>query len=272
MAQIDIAQEIADLRDQIRYHNRRYYELDDPEIPDAEYDRLFRRLQTLEKEHPELQAADSPTLTVGGQPNRQFATVTHEVPMLSLDNVFTREQLDAFDQRVRSKLETEATVEYSVEPKLDGMAISIRYEQGRIAVAATRGDGKTGEDVTHNVKTIRSLPDQLSGSVLPDVLEVRGEVFMPLEGFEEMNAKARKAGDKTFANPRNATAGSLRQLDPVIAAARPLDLFVYGVGVVDGLKLPDTHAGILGALANLGLAGLSGKQHCRGCGWLPGSV
>ena len=241
------------LRKQIRQHNRLYYELDDPEIPDAEYDRLFRRLRELEDEYPELLSADSPTRQVGGSGRQEFTQVEHSIAMLSLDNVFSEEQLEAFDQRVRERLEVEDPVEYAVEPKLDGTAISIRYEAGELVVGATRGDGRTGEDVTHNVRTIKTLPTRLKSSKIPAVLEVRGEVFLPLAGFEAMNAAARAKGDKTFANPRNAAAGSLRQLDPKIAAARPLDIFIYGVGAHDGFKLPETHSDTLASLASFGL-------------------
>ncbi len=241
------------LRAQIRQHNRLYYELDDPEIPDAEYDRLFTRLRELEDQYPELHSADSPTREVGGRARQEFTQVEHSIAMLSLDNVFSEEQLEAFDQRVCDRLEVDGPVEYSVEPKLDGTAISIRYEAGELVVGATRGDGRTGEDVTHNVRTIRNLPAQLKSSKIPAVLEVRGEVFLPIAGFEAMNAAARAKGDKTFANPRNAAAGSLRQLDPKIAAGRPLDIFIYGVGAHEGFELPATHSETLARLARMGL-------------------
>ena len=247
-----VGQRVAELRAAVRHHNARYYEQDDPEIPDAEYDRLFRELVSLEQEYPELQSADSPTQLVGGRAQKEFAPVKHAIAMLSLGNAFSEDELYAFNQRVLDRLERTEPVEYSVEPKLDGMAISIRYENGRLAVAATRGDGRTGEDVTHNVRTIKSLPEQIGGNNPPAVLEVRGEVFMPVARFEAMNAKARKAGEKTFANPRNATAGSLRQLDAAVAAERPLDIFVYGIGVSEGADAPNTHSGVLELLASFG--------------------
>ncbi|MGI9318049.1 MAG: NAD-dependent DNA ligase LigA [bacterium] len=247
------AERVQSLREQIRHHNRLYYELDSPDIPDAEYDRLFRELQALEEQHPELLTENSPTQQVGGRAQQQFAPVEHIVAMLSLDNVFSDEQLQAFDQRVKDKLEDEAQVEYSVEPKLDGTAISVRFEDGQLAVAATRGDGRTGEDVTHNVLTIKNLPHELTGKSPPAVLEVRGEVFIPLDGFAAMNEAARKKDQKVFANPRNAAAGSLRQLDSQVAAARPLQIFIYGVGVHEGFDLPDSHSETLARLAELGL-------------------
>jgi DNA ligase (NAD+) len=241
------------LREQIRYHNRRYYDLDEPEIPDVEYDRLFRELKQLEAKHPELASEDSPTRQVGGKRQQQFAPVEHAMAMLSLDNVFSEEQLEAFDQRVRERLEDDAPVEYSVEPKLDGAAVSIRYERGRLVVAATRGDGRTGEDVTHNVLTIKNLPHSLTGKNLPPVLEVRGEVFLPLAGFNAMNDAARDKGEKAFANPRNAAAGSLRQLNAQVAAERPLEIFIYGVGAHEGFALPASHSETLSSLASMGL-------------------
>ncbi len=241
------------LREQIDQHNYRYHVLDDPQIPDAEYDRLFQQLLKLEAQYPDLVTPDSPTQRVGGEPLAGFAQVPHAVPMLSLDNAFSAEDIIAFDKRVRERLESDDEVAYAVEPKLDGMAISLRYEQGSFVQAATRGDGRTGEDVSHNVKTIAAVPMRLHGRGFPQVLEVRGEVYMPLAGFEAMNAAARKSGEKTFANPRNATAGSLRQLDPRVAAQRPLTIFVYGVGEVSGGELPDTHSKTLQRLADWGL-------------------
>ncbi|MCP4929274.1 MAG: NAD-dependent DNA ligase LigA [Gammaproteobacteria bacterium] len=243
---------VVELRTQIRHHNRRYYELDDPEIPDIEYDRLFLQLRELEAEFPELLTEDSPTQMVGGAAQKQFAPVKHSIAMLSLDNAFSNEQLGAFNQRVLDRLQQTEPVHYSVEPKLDGMAISIRYEAGKLVVAATRGDGRTGEDVTHNVLTINSLPKILKGTTVPSLLEVRGEVFMPSAGFEALNKMARQRGEKTFANPRNATAGSLRQLDSTVAAERPLDIFIYGVGAYEGIELPGSHSDVLLVLADLG--------------------
>ena len=242
----------AQLRRDIEYHNYRYYILDDPEIPDAEWDRLLRELRALESEHPELVTADSPTQRVGVTPTDEFAEVRHRVPMLSLDNAFTDEDLRAFDRRVRERLGTGDEIDYSAEPKLDGLAISVTYENGVFVRAATRGDGTTGEDVTANVRTIRSLPLHLQGKA-PPLFEARGEVFMPIAGFERMNAEAAKRGEKVFANPRNAAAGSLRQLDPRITAQRPLDIFFYAVGAIEGVDLPPLHSQTLELLRGLGL-------------------
>jgi DNA ligase (NAD+) len=249
---VDKQELVEELRDQIRHQNRRYYELDDPEIPDIEYDRLFVQLRELEAEFPELLTEDSPTQNVGGAAQKQFSPVKHSIAMLSLDNAFSEAQLAAFNKRVLDRLQQTEPVNYSVEPKLDGMAISIRYEAGKLVVAATRGDGRTGEDVTHNVLTIHSLPKLLKGDAPPAILEVRGEVFMPSAGFEALNERARQRGEKTFANPRNATAGSLRQLDSAIAAERPLDIFIYGVGAHEGITLPASHSEVLSMLADFG--------------------
>ncbi|MCW8841221.1 MAG: NAD-dependent DNA ligase LigA [Gammaproteobacteria bacterium] len=248
----DVIQRAAKLREQIAYHNYRYYALDDPEIPDVEYDRLFRGLQELEQDYPQLVTHDSPTQRVGAEPLKGFAEVRHAIPMLSLGNVFSEEALADFDRRVREGLGVEEVV-YCVEPKLDGLAISIRYEDGLLVRAATRGDGTTGEDVTQNVRTIEAVPLKLYGDAYPAVLEVRGEVYMPRAGFEALNARQREKGEKTFANPRNAAAGSLRQLDPRITATRPLTIYCYGVGVVEGTELPDHHYAILQQLKEWGL-------------------
>ena len=242
------------LREEIREHDYRYYVLDEPDVPDAEYDRLFRELKELEEQHPDLVTEDSPTRRVGGQPLEGFDQVEHRVPMLSLDNAFSAEDVEAFDRRIRERLESDDDIVYAVEPKLDGVAISLRYEGGVFVQAATRGDGRTGEDVTHNVRTIRAVPAVLRGSGYPDELEVRGEVYMPLAGFEALNDAARTAGEKTFANPRNAAAGSLRQLDPAVAAKRPLTMFVYGSGAVAGGQLPGTHSETLARFAAWGLS------------------
>jgi DNA ligase (NAD+) len=247
---------IESLRDEIRYHNYRYHTLDDIEIPDAEYDRLMRELQELEKNYPELVTADSPTQRVGAEPSAELKTVKHRLPMLSLDNVFTEEELREFHQRVAEKLEFEDSapdLRYSAEPKLDGAAVSLLYENGVLVRGATRGDGTTGEDITHNVRTIDSVPLRLIGAGFPETLEVRGEVFMPRAGFEAYNEKARKAGEKTFVNPRNAAAGSLRQLDPKLTSERPLDMYVYSVGMVDGGELPDCHSEVISRLGEWGL-------------------
>ena len=244
------------LREQIRYHNYRYHVLDDPEVPDAEYDRLIRELQALEKKHPELITPDTPTQRVGDAPVSSFGTIRHELPMLSLDNAFTEDELQDFHRRVMDRLEIEDGGDafvYSAEPKLDGAAVSLLYEEGRLIRGATRGDGTTGEDITHNVRTIEAVPLKLRGRNFPRVLEVRGEVFMPKAGFEAYNLKAREADQKTFVNPRNAAAGSLRQLDPRLTAERPLDVYFYSVGLVKDGELPGRHSEILDQLQEWGL-------------------
>lgn len=244
---------IAQLRSEIDEHNYRYYVLDEPSVPDAEYDRLFRELKALEAEHPELVTPESPTQRVGGEALTAFGQVRHEVPMLSLGNAFEEQDLTDFDRRVRDGLGLDGgVVEYSCEPKLDGLAVSLLYENGQLVRGATRGDGTTGENITANVRTVRNIPLRLHGHGWPVLLEVRGEIYMPKAGFEALNAKALEQGGKTFANPRNAAAGSLRQLDPRITASRPLELCAYGIGQTDGV-LPDTHIGILEALKGWGL-------------------
>jgi DNA ligase (NAD+) len=248
-----VAARVAELRERLEYHNYRYYVLDDPEIPDAEYDRMFRELQALESEHPELCSEDSPTRRVGGAPVAGFETVTHIVPMLSLDNAFSAEELVAFDRRVRERLGSEDAIEYSSETKLDGTAISLLYRDGRLERGATRGDGQTGEDVTHNVRTIESVPLRLRGKRHPGVLEVRGEVYMPKAGFAALNSRLAREGAKTFVNPRNAAAGTLRQLDPRIAASRPLEFFAYGVGHSDNGAMPGRHSETLQLLKSWGV-------------------
>ena len=253
MPSTSISAQIENLREQLRDHNYRYYVLDNPSVPDAEYDRLFRQLQQLEQEHPDLITHDSPTQRVGDQPLDVFSQVTHRISMLSLDNVFNDQDLQAFDRRVRDRLKTEDEIEYVCEPKLDGLAVSVRYENGVLVQAATRGDGQTGEDITQNIRTIQSLPLKLHGTGYPATLEVRGEVFMPSAGFEEMNRRAAEKGEKIFANPRNAAAGSLRQLDSRITAQRPLDMYCYGVGFVAGGDLAQTHFDNLQLLKSWGL-------------------
>ena len=240
----DAEDRLSELRRQIQHHNYRYYVLDDPEVPDSEYDRLMRELTALEKEHPELVTPDSPSQRVGAAPLAEFGEVRHAVPMLSLDNAFGEEDVRNFDRRVREKLEIEA-VEYVAEPKLDGLAISLVYEKGVLRRGATRGDGTTGEDVTQNVRTIRAIPLKLMGKGWPALLEVRGEVYMPKKGFEELNRRMAERGEKTYTNPRNTAAGSLRQLDPRITAERPLEFFAYGVGEVKLGSIPDRHSDIL---------------------------
>jgi DNA ligase (NAD+) len=247
-----VTKRVRQLRELLNHHNYRYYVLDDPEVSDAEYDRLLVELRQVEEKYPELVTPDSPTQRVGAAPVAEFGEVRHTVPMLSLENAFTEEDLVAFDVRVRDRLERNLDVEYYAEPKLDGLAINLRYEKGVLVQAATRGDGTTGEDVTHNVRTIKAIPLKLQGKV-PAVLDVRGEVFMPLAGFKTMNARALAANEKVFANPRNAAAGSLRQLDPRITASRPLDLFCYGWGAVDGWKLPDRHSEVIEQFRDWGL-------------------
>lgn len=248
-----LRKEIDRLKQQLNEHNYYYYVLDDPKISDAEYDKLFTRLKTLEEQYPHLLTPDSPTQRIGAAPLKQFASIQHEVPMLSLENAFDEEDVAAFDQRIQDRLKSTSSIEYCCEPKLDGVAISIRYVHGILKQAATRGDGYTGEDVTSNVKTIKMIPLQLRGQHLPEVLEVRGEIFMTKVGFEKLNALAAKSDEKIFANPRNAAAGSLRQLDPRITASRPLNIFFYGVGYTEGAKLPTKHYDILKKLSDWGL-------------------
>ena len=246
---------IESLREQIRHHNYRYHALDDPEIPDAEYDRLMRELQAIEEEHPELVTQDSPTQRVGDAPISAFDTVQHELPMLSLGNAFSEEELRDFHRRLlgRLQLEEDAEIIYSAEPKLDGAAVSLLYVDGVLVQGATRGDGNTGENITHNVRTIEAIPLRLIGKGYPSRLEVRGEVFMPKAGFEAYNEKARNAGEKTFVNPRNAAAGSLRQLNPKLTAERPLDMYAYSVGAVAGGILPLRHSEVISQLQEWGI-------------------
>ncbi len=244
--------EIDELRKQINYHSYRYYALDNPEITDAEYDRLMRRLQELETQYPESITPDSPTQRVGSAPLTAFQTVVHEMPMLSLDNAFSDEELLAFNQRILDRLKISGDIEYACELKLDGIAVSLLYRDGVLVRGATRGDGTNGEDITQNVRTINSIPLRLQGEGYPAVLEVRGEIYMPKAGFDALNDKARAAGEKLFVNPRNAAAGALRQLDSKITASRPLEMCAYSVGWVDGGSLPETHSGILQALKTWG--------------------
>jgi DNA ligase (NAD+) len=248
-----IRQRCAELREAIDYHNYRYYVLDSPAVPDAEYDRLMRELQDLEVRYPELVTPASPTQRVGAEPLPEFGEVVHEVPMLSLGNAFSDQEVLDFDRRVRDRLGVEE-VEYAAETKLDGLAVSLLYEEGRLVRGATRGDGMRGEDVTQNVRTIHAVPLRLRGKGYPSILEVRAEVFMTLEGFQRLNEDQRRRGEKVFANPRNAAAGSLRQLDARITAGRPLTLFCYGMGRVEPeAGLPGRHSDILAALKGWGL-------------------
>lgn len=233
--------EIDQLKKQLRHHEYQYHVLDAPEIPDAEYDKLMQRLKALEDMNPELITSDSPTQRVGAAPLSAFETVRHEIPMLSLDNVFDEESYLAFDKRVRDRLKNHNELTFCCELKLDGLAVSLLYENGEFVQAATRGDGTVGENITANVRTIRAIPLRLMGDNIPARVEIRGEVFMPQKGFEALNEEARRTDGKVFANPRNAAAGSLRQLDPRITAKRPLTFYCYGVGLVEGGTLPDTH-------------------------------
>jgi DNA ligase (NAD+) len=241
----------AALRELLHRYNYRYHALDDPEVPDAEYDRLMVELRALETQYPHLLTDDSPTQRVGAAPVSAFGEVVHRVAMLSLDNAFSDQEVRDFDRRIHERLADPESIRYSAEPKLDGLAISARYEKGVYVQGATRGDGETGEDITQNLKTIKALPLKIRGTA-PRVLEVRGEVFMPLAGFKRFNEEAIARGEKSFVNPRNAAAGSLRQLDPRMTAARPLDLFIYGVGVVEGGSLPPRHSATLQALRQMG--------------------
>lgn len=247
--QSEVAARITELRDQIETHNYRYYVLDDPVIPDAEYDGLLRELEKLEAEHPELVTPDSPTQRVGAEPAEGFETVTHDIPMLSLGNAFDDGEVAEFDRRIRDMLDRDH-VDYVAEPKLDGVAIALRYEDGKLVRAATRGDGRSGENVTSNVRTIEAVPLKLRGANVPDRLEVRGEIFMTRSGFKRLNRALAAEGQKNFVNPRNAASGSLRQLDPKLTAKRPLRFFCYQAATEAGL--PDRHSQILAVLREMG--------------------
>ena len=249
-----VVQEIDSLRERLDSWNYQYYVLDQPTVPDAEYDRCLRRLVELEREYPALLRPDSPTQRVGAAPLERFRQVTHEVPMLSLDNAFNEQDMLDFNRRLQDRLgDGEAPLEFACEPKLDGIAVSLLYRGGVLERAATRGDGSTGEDITHNVRTIPSVPLRLRGEGYPQVLEVRGEIYLPRAGFEQINARARAQGEKMFVNPRNAAAGSLRQLDARITATRPLEMCCYGVGLVSGGDLPAQHSAVLARLQQWGL-------------------
>ena len=248
----DILDRASELRDLINRYNSLYYVFDNPEVTDSEYDRLFNELKQIETDFPELLATDSPTQRVGGKALDKFNQITHAIPMLSLDNVFNTEELDAFDQRVRDWLNTNEPQIYAAEPKLDGLAISLRYEQGMLVQAATRGDGAIGEDVTANVRTIPTVPLKLVGTNIPDVIEIRGEIIMPKAGFDALNIKQVEEGKKPFVNPRNAAAGSLRQLDSKITASRPLAIYCYGLGDVVGMDRPETHSAAMTLIAAWG--------------------
>ena len=255
---LDIRGRIEELRELVRYHNRRYYVEDTPEISDAEYDALYKELEILENEHPELVTTDSPTQRIGGEPLEEFEQVMHAVPMLSLSNARKLEDLYEWDARVRRLLGDDEEPRYVTELKIDGLAVSLRYERGRFVRGATRGNGTIGEDVTANLRTVRSIPERLSGDY-PEVLEARGEVYIPLDRFEEFNGRQEAEGKRPFANPRNLAAGSIRQLDPRITAERPLAIFCYGVG--EGGERYESHSATLDALRSYGLRVNPHKVH-----------
>ncbi|MEQ1975898.1 NAD-dependent DNA ligase LigA [Xenorhabdus sp. SGI240] len=260
----NIIQKINELKTTLRHHEYLYHVMDAPEIPDAEYDRLMRELKALEEQHPEQVTADSPTQRVGAAPLTAFEQVRHEIPMLSLDNVFDEESYLAFDKRVRDRLKDGRDLVFCCELKLDGLAVSLLYENGELVQAATRGDGTTGENITANVRTICAIPLRLKGDNIPARVEIRGEVFMKQAGFERFNEEARRTGNKVFANPRNAAAGSLRQLDPRITARRPLTFYCYGVGVLEGGELPASHYERLMQFKRWGLPVNDNVKLCQG--------
>ncbi|HEX2238578.1 MAG TPA: NAD-dependent DNA ligase LigA [Gammaproteobacteria bacterium] len=249
----EIKTRVSQLRERLNHHNYRYYVLDDPEIPDAEYDRLLRELQSLEAQYPDLVSPDSPTQRVGAEPLKAFGEVTHKLPMLSLANAFTEDQMRAFDKRIRALLDCSKPIEYAAEPKLDGLAISLLYQNGVLVRGATRGNGVKGEDITQNVRTIHTVPLRLVDHEYPTLVEVRAEVYISKQDFERLNASARERGERTFVNPRNAAAGSLRQLDPRLTAKRPLSVFCYGVGKLEGQNPPDRQSALLEQLRAWGL-------------------
>lgn len=256
------------LKDELNKHAYQYYVLDEPLVTDSEYDRLLRELQAIEDKHPDWITEDSPSQRVGGEPLKAFSQVQHELPMLSLDNAFSDEELIAFDQRLKDRLKNNDDIEYSCEPKLDGIAVSLQYRNGVLVRGATRGDGQKGEDITANVRTVGSIPLKLRGKAYPDLLEVRGEIYMTKAGFDKMNAEARKKGDKIFVNPRNAAAGSLRVLDSKITAQRPLEMCCYGVGLVERGSLPRKHSDIIQQLGEWGLrinAERAVEKNVQGC-------
>ncbi|ACA32364.1 NAD-dependent DNA ligase LigA [Histophilus somni] len=260
-----IKQQIEELRQLLRHHEYQYHVLDNPQIPDSEYDRLFHQLKALEQQYPEYASENSPTQRVGAKPLSNFAQVKHDIPMLSLDNAFSDEDFFAFVKRIQDRLiHVHHSLTFCCEPKLDGLAVSILYINGQLVQAATRGDGTTGEDITANIRTIRNIPLQLLTDNPPTRLEVRGEVFMSQAGFEKLNKTALAKGEKTFANPRNAAAGSLRQLDPKITGQRPLMLNAYGIGIAEGVELPDTHFARLQWLKSIGIPVNNEIQLCHG--------
>ena len=259
-----VQQQIEQLRQQLRHHEYLYHVLDQPQIPDSEYDRLLNQLKQLESENPELITPDSPTQRVGAKPLAGFQQITHELPMLSLDNAFSDEDFYAFERRIQERLGSDQPLTFCCEPKLDGLAVSILYLNGVLTHAATRGDGTTGEDITNNIRTIRNIPLQLLTNHPPARLEVRGEVFMSHQAFEQLNQDALQHGQKTFANPRNAAAGSLRQLDPKITRQRQLSLNAYSIGISEGVELPTTHYERLQWLKSIGIPINAEIRLCHG--------
>ena len=259
-----VQQQIEQLRQQLRHHEYLYHVLDQPQIPDSEYDRLLNQLKQFEGEHPELITPDSPTQRVGAKPLAGFQQITHELPMLSLDNAFSDEDFYAFERRIQERLGSDQPLTFCCEPKLDGLAVSILYLNGVLTQAATRGDGTTGEDITNNIRTIRNIPLQLLTNHPPARLEVRGEVFMSHQAFEQLNQDALQHGQKTFANPRNAAAGSLRQLDPKITRQRQLSLNAYSIGISEGVELPTTHYERLQWLKSIGIPINAEIRLCHG--------
>ena len=259
------ADEILRLRRDIEKHNYQYHVLDDPLISDAEYDGLFRRLLALEKKHPELVTPDSPTQKVGGPPLERFSTVQHSLPMLSLNNAMDPQELVEFEERIQRFLKHNESIDYAVEPKIDGLAVEIVYVNGKFTLGSTRGDGINGEDITANLRTIRSIPLMLraDGQAIPKRLEIRGEVFLPLKAFQKMNRDREEQGQSVFANPRNAAAGSLKQLDPTITAKRPLDIFFHGTGIIEGVQFA-THCEFREGLGQWGLKPVPLGRLCRG--------
>ncbi len=260
---MSIEQTLEQLRQQLNYHAYRYYVEDSPELPDAEYDRMMQQLLSIESEHPELVTIDSPSQRVGGKALDGFTQVQHQIPMLSLDNAFNDKELEAFEKKINDRLINKPVDLFCCEPKLDGLAVSLLYIDGKLVQAGTRGDGVTGENITENVRTIRSIPLTLQGEGWPTRLEVRGEVFMPKAGFEALNQRALKRGEKPFANPRNAAAGSLRQLDSKITATRPLSFYAYSVGVIEGGELNSSHYQRFIQLKSWGLPMCEETKQCQ---------
>ena len=265
MNDVEVMEQMDTLRKQLRLYDYHYYVLDEPLVPDVEYDRRFRSLQDLENQYPDYITGDSPTQRVGAAPASSLEPVSHQQPMLSLSNVFSTEELQAFIKRVSEKLECDANeIVFACEPKLDGLAVNLTYEHGVLIHAATRGDGAVGENITNNIKTIAAVPLKLMKENVPSLIEVRGEVYIPKAGFEAFNEQARLRGEKTFANPRNAAAGSLRQLNPAITAKRPLAIYCYGVGACEGYTLPNSHLQQLQLLGDMGFRVSSETKSAKG--------